>query len=100
MHTYAVSFTIHYDTDRQRRYDSLMAEIRKCSRVWEETTSFCLVETSETLDVFERRLYLSHFSPTKDKLLVVSVRYDDAKARGAIKLPATLRMLLPSIKIS
>ncbi|VVT04749.1 hypothetical protein [Erythrobacter sp. EC-HK427] len=101
MATYAVSFNIHYDTANSynERYESLMDEIKKCPKFWLETTSFCLCETNETLETFERRLYLSKFSPTKDKMLVLDVRYDDAIARGNIKDQMTLRSLLPSVVV-
>lgn len=101
MATYAVSFNIAYDSSvsYSERYESLMDEIRKCPTVWMETTSFCLCETNETLESFQRRLYLSKFSPTKDKMLVIDVRYDNAIAQGKIDYPATLRSLLPSVVV-
>lgn len=76
-----------------------MAEINKCTKVWSETTSFCLCETSETLQAFEIRLFLSKFSPSQDKLLVMDVDYDSAIARGKIDYPATLRSLLPLVSV-
>jgi len=99
MSTYAVSFTIDYDATYVERYDSLMSEIRASGKIWAETTSFCLVDSNETLENLERRLFLSRFSPTRDKMLVVDVSLDRAIARGAIEYPATLRSLLPLVEI-
>jgi len=101
MATYAVSFNIAYDSSASysERYDSFMAEVRKSSKVWAETTSFCLCETSEAIEDFELRLYLSKFSPSKDKLLVLDVRYDASIARGKIDYPSTLRSLLPAVVV-
>lgn len=99
MATYAVSFDIKYDKTYSDRYSSLMDEIGKCSRVWDETTSFCLCETAETPEAFERKLFLSNFNTITDKMLVMDVRYDDAIARGKIDYPATLRSLLPSVDV-
>jgi hypothetical protein len=101
MATYAVSFNIAYDSaaSYSERYGSFMEEIRKCSTVWAETTSFCLCETNETLADFETRLFLSKFSPSRDKMLVMDVRYDSAIARGKIEFPATLRSLLPLVEV-
>lgn len=100
MSTYAITFTIDYDTAASwnRRYDSFMDEVRKCPVVWTETTSFCLVQSAESIEALERRLFLSQFDPTKDKMVVINVSNDPAISRGAIKDPATLRKLLPGIQ--
>jgi predicted RNA-binding protein len=74
-----------------------MAVIRSYTKVWDETTSFALVETNETIDVFEQRLWLSKFDSTKDKLLVIDVSYDTATFRGTVKKIDTLKSLLPGI---
>jgi hypothetical protein len=99
MATYAVSFDIHYNTTYSERYQSLMAEIHKCSRVWEETTSFCLCETSESLDIFQQRLYMSRFDPGIDKMLVMDVKLNASVARGSIQYPNTLKALLPYVVV-
>lgn len=100
MSTYAITFTIHYDNSDSwnLRYNSFMAEVRKCPVVWDETTSFCLVQTAETIDQLERRLYLSLFDASKDKLLVIDVSYDAAICRGAISDKVKLGNLLPGIQ--
>lgn len=97
--TFAITFSFHYDSTYNDRYSSFMAEVRKCSTVWDETTSFALVETTETLEALESRLYLSQFSPSRDKMLVINVSYDAAIARGALSYKATLQTLLPGIAI-
>jgi hypothetical protein len=100
MPTYAITFTIDYDTHESwnRRYDSFMTAVRQCPVVWLETTSFCLVQTSETLAALEQRLWLTSFDSTKDKMVVINVSYDDAICRGAIKDRAKLETLLPGIQ--
>jgi hypothetical protein len=99
MSTFALSFNIHYDDTYSDRYGSLMAEVRKCSKIWAETTSFCLVQTAESLTAFESRLYLSKFAPSKDRMLVIDVSFDSAIARGKIDYPSTLGSMLPGIAI-
>jgi hypothetical protein len=99
MATYAVTFDLKYDTSESygARYASFMEAIRKCSSVWTATTSFALVQTSEALEDFERRLYLTRFDVTKDQMVVIDVSYDSAISRGAIKEPQKLASLLPGI---
>ena len=99
MTTFAVSFSISYDQSYATRYDSFMTEIRRYGRVWAETTSFCLVETQENIQDFERRLYLSAFAPSSDKMLVLDVRFNSAIARGHIADPTLLSGLLPLCEI-
>jgi hypothetical protein len=100
MSTYAISFDLKYDTSESytKRYQSLMTAIRACPTVWTATTAFCLVETTETLEALERRLYLTLFDATKDKLLVINVSYDAATIRGPSTDLPTLRKLLPGIQ--
>lgn len=99
MNVFAISFSIKFDTTYGERYDSLMTAIRKCNRLWEETTSFCLVGTNESLTMLEHRLYMTEFSPSRDKLLIIDVGFDRAVARGNISYPATLKGLLPNCDV-
>ena len=96
MNTFAVSFRIEHDAQWSDRYNSFMDAIRK-TKVWDETTSFCLVETSESLRDFQYRLYMSKFSPMKDRMLIIDVRLDNAITSGDIEYPATLRSMLPLV---
>lgn len=98
MGIFAISFRIHSDSTRQGRYDSLVEQIRECSAVWEETTSFALVESTETLSALEHRLYhRSDLIAAKDMLLVLQLSDDAAILRGENKYPNTLRRLRPKI---
>ncbi|WP_374833897.1 hypothetical protein [Paenochrobactrum pullorum] len=99
MATYAISFNLKYDDSYSTRYDSFMKAIRSFPTVWEETTSFALVESSRSLEEVERLLYLTDFSVSKDKMLVINVTSDACIARGKIDYPSTLRKLMPSIVI-
>jgi hypothetical protein len=75
-----------------------MEQVNKCKTVWKETTSFALVESDETIDAIERRLWLSKFDSTTDILLVIDVSYDTATIRGATKDRSTLKKLMYGIK--
>lgn len=99
MTVYAITFRLEHDETWSDRYDSFMDAVRACKTVWAETTSFCLVETDETLEALERRLYLTQFSTFKDTMVVIQVSYDAAVARGKIKDKETLRNLLYGIDI-
>lgn len=94
----AVSFHLDYDSTYTDRYASLMKAIRSCPKVWEETTSFAIVETTEKIEDFERRLFLTDFKPSVDTLLVIDVSYDTAISRGKIRDPKTLKELLPGLQ--
>lgn len=59
MATYAVSFEIKADNEYDKRYASLVKQLKLKGTMWDETTSFALVQTTESLDDFEHRLYFS-----------------------------------------
>ncbi|MGB6080213.1 MAG: hypothetical protein WBF99_12215 [Xanthobacteraceae bacterium] len=99
MATYAVSFDLKYDDTYSDRYDSFMKKIRESRKIWYETTSFVLVETTFSLSDFEQGLYLTLFSASKDKMLVMDVSWNNAIARGPIEDKKTLSELLPGIQI-
>lgn len=91
---YGVSFDLKSDATRASRYNSLVAQIRKApsKNVWDETTSFALVETTETLSQFADRLYYyTEVSSVTDILLVFNPWDGSSIARGPVKYPATLR---------
>lgn len=93
MSHYAVSFEIKSGPGYGDRYSSLVAQIRKSpsKNVWEETTSFALVETTESLETFADRLYYqSTLSAATDKLLVMDHLSGKAIVRGPIQYPNTL----------
>ncbi len=98
MGVYAISFRLHEDPTRSSRYDSLVEQIGKCATVWDETTSFALVETSESLSELEHRLYYkSTIIASKDLLLVLRLSDDPAILRGEDRIPSTLRRLRPRV---
>ncbi len=83
MANYAISFRIADNAGSDARRKSLMEAVRKCTLHWEETTSFCLVFTTETLSELEQRLWASDFNPgLGDKMLVFPVTGDAAITRG------------------
>lgn len=98
MGKFAISFTLKSDDTWSERYISLMGQIRACKKVWEETTSFALVETDENLDGLEHRLYYkSSISSSKDILLVIDVSYKSCSIRGATNNRAKLKEIMPGI---
>lgn len=99
MTVYAVSFTLASDSTYGDRYDSLMKQVRAKGKIWEETTSFALVETSESLSDFEIRLYVdSDFNATKDLMVVIAVTGCNGICRGKNALSATLSSIAPEIE--
>lgn len=90
---YAVSFRIDTATHTftySERYNSFMEQVRKTGS-WEETTSFALVTTSETLDAFSTRLYVeSYFNAVNDLMIVIDIERGVAISRGPVEYPATL----------
>jgi hypothetical protein len=98
MSTYAISFKLESNSTYAARYTSLMEQIRACTNVWTETTSFALVSTNETIDQLEQRLYYKTLlSASSDILVVINVTGDAATIRGTNSYPHTLSALLPSI---
>jgi hypothetical protein len=96
MGSFAISFRVHQDSTYQARYDSLIEQIKKCRHSWLETTSLALVETTESLDTLEHRLYYdSKLLAERDLLFVVPITDEPAILRGKDRLPATLRAILP-----
>ena len=92
MASYAVSFELESNSTYSARYSSLMAQIRATSMTWTETTSFALVQTSETLAELESRLYYrSELSSLTDILLVIDPATSSAIGRGPIKYPNLLK---------
>lgn len=102
MPSYAVSFHIHSDNGYSDRYNSLMEQIKKppSNYVWDETTSFALVETTESLSEFALRLYTkSSVSSLTDKLLVIDHTISAAYAFGKIEYPTLLSTKFKSCTI-
>lgn len=99
MPVHAVSFTLKDDRTRPTRYKSLMEQIRLKGDVWEETTSFALVETTESVTELESRLYLnSDFSHLTDLMIVLDVTGRAGVCRGKNDLPTTLRLMMPTVE--
>lgn len=93
MYSYTVSFSIKADQTYSDRYDSLMKQLRSEPGIqfWDETTSFVLVQSPETIDVFANRLYFrSLLVASIDTLLVIDHSSSACIARGPIKYPFTL----------
>lgn len=91
---YAISFRIetgtHGGSTYSERYSSFMEQVRKTG-AWEETTSFALTTSTETLEDFVNRLYLrSQFSATADLMIVIDIERGTAVTKGKVEYPATL----------
>ena len=77
------------------RLDSLMKQIRATGSTWEETTSFALLNSAETLEQLVDRLYLnSSFSASDDLLIAIDIERGVAVTKGVVKYPTTLGLLL------
>jgi hypothetical protein len=90
---YALSFELKSNDTRPSRYKSLMEQVRRApsKSVWEETTSFVLVETTESLSTFADRLYYqTEVSSVTDILLAFDPWTGESLVRGPVKYPATL----------
>lgn len=100
MSTKAVSFRFHQDADREERYSSFVDRLRKAGMIWEETTSFALVNTDMTADALQSDLYInSKFNSYKDLMIVIDIGDRDASTRGPVAMPYTLGILLPKVQI-
>lgn len=99
MGTMAVSFRFKDNATREARYNSFVEQLRKMV-IWEETTSFALVETDMTAAQLEADLYSStDISSYDDKFIVIDVTGCQASARGVFDYTSTLRSLLPRVVI-
>ncbi|WP_123906213.1 hypothetical protein [Sphingorhabdus sp. YGSMI21] len=93
MYRYAVSFEIRADATYAARYNSLMEQLKIDTGIypWDETTSFVLVSSTETIEQFADRIYFkSKISSATDIVLVVDHASNIAIARGPVKYPALL----------
>jgi hypothetical protein len=91
---YAISFRIgagtHGGSTYSERYSSFMEQVRKTG-AWEETTSFALIVSDETLDNLVNRFYIhSLFNATADLMIVIDIESGVAVTKGTIEYPHTL----------
>jgi hypothetical protein len=96
MSLFAISFRVHEDSTYQERYDSLVKEIKSeaIDKIWDETTSFFLIESDKTSKTLCNDLYLhSNILESKDILLVINLSQKGYDQRGA-KLPNRLSNLM------
>ncbi len=100
MYKYAISFRIDNATHTftyGERYQSLVEQIR-ISGAWEETTSFALISSDETIEELAGRLYInSHFNAAYDLMLIIDIERGVAISRGPLVYPATLKSKLNAI---
>jgi len=99
MGTLAITFRFKDDGDREERYESFMKYFEG-KKTWEETTSFVLLDSELSASEVAAKLYLTKFSPSRDKLLVIDVTGDVGQAWGNITMPFTLKSLMPKVVIS
>ena len=94
-----VSFRIHEDSTYEERYDSLVEQIKKeaigsIGDMWEETTSFFIIQSNKSSKALCDDLYMSSkVSEEKDILLVINLSQKGYAQRGA-QYPNTLRALM------
>ncbi|HEY9553832.1 hypothetical protein [Allosphingosinicella sp.] len=98
MATLVITYRIDSSLDYGARYASLVEQIRKCERHWEETTSFALVSTPETASQLADRLYFkSKIDTSRDTFMVINLSTGDAVIRGPVLYPHTLKGMLPKL---
>tara|TARA_R110002124_G_scaffold256165_1_gene421836 strand:+ start:786 stop:1103 length:318 start_codon:yes stop_codon:yes gene_type:complete len=95
---YAISFRIgagtHGGSTYSERYASFMEQVRKTG-AWEETTSFALIVSDETLESLVTRLYIhSKFNATADLMIVIDIERAVAVTKGTVEYPHTLGLKL------
>lgn len=98
-----VSFDIEYDDARSytARYNAFTAAVTRGlpeKLYWAETTSFYVVQSTESALTFARRVATQGLlRPTKDKLLVCDAYYQNGAIFGPVNVPR-LRLLIPYIQ--
>lgn len=98
MAVFTVSFTIAKDATYDVRYKSFTEQVKKTGVYWEETTSFIVVETGETIADFCNRIYLnSDFNASTDRYLVLDANVKSGLYRGVLA-DKDLLALLPYVK--
>lgn len=97
MAVFAITFRIETDSTYSERYDSLVEQIRKVAiggLVWDEPTSFSLIESSKTSkDLCDSLYFNSKIIDSKDMVLVVNLSQKGYGQYGA-KYPNTLDSLM------
>jgi hypothetical protein len=88
MSIYWITFRIHYETiggrSYEKRYDSLVAEIRgSATTYWEEPTSFFALESSHDIDSLAAA-FKQQIAPSHDMFLMRDMDHKDARICGAV----------------
>jgi hypothetical protein len=97
MSVFTVSFNLDYDDTYTSRYNSFVKQLRATTPWWDETTSFIIVSTSESIDDFCYRIYVhSEFNQSKDRFLVLDANAKSGRYRGPNR-DADLLVLLPYV---
>ena len=93
---YAIAFRIKPDDSYEERLQSVVAVTRRGALgVWEEFTSFMVIETNKTTDELAQSIYLdSKFDGARDGMVVVSLSYQHYVARGGIEQGTALAHLM------
>ena len=98
MAVFLVSFDLKYDETYSARYTSFMDQVKQGGKWWADTTSYVVVETSETIDEFCSRIYTkSDFNSSKDLYLVLDANVKAGRVRGQVK-DQDLFKLLPFVQ--
>jgi hypothetical protein len=97
MSVFNISFRIKQQGDHAKRYESVVAAIRKEAKgsTWEETTSFFILESDKSSQELCNAIYFgSEFMTDWDKLLVVNLSIKFHATQGHIEYPNTLEQLM------
>jgi len=98
MSIFAISFRIKADATYSDRWDSFVEAIRNHAvdrTVWEETTSFAVIEWYGEADALANSLYVgSAFNAAKDAMVVTNLSYKDHAIKGDVDYPNLLNGLM------
>jgi hypothetical protein len=90
MSIFVISFRVHEDSTYDERYESLVEKIKdeaigdSVADVWDETTSFFIIQSSKSSKSLCDDLYMgSKISEEKDILLVINLSQKGYAQRGA-----------------
>jgi hypothetical protein len=98
MAIFNISFRIKETGEHQKRYESVVAAIKKEAKdntTWEETTSFVVLESNKSAaDLCNTIYYGSDFMTDWDKIVVVDLSTKAHASQGKFDYPNMLSSLM------
>ncbi|CAA2137715.1 hypothetical protein [Methylobacterium bullatum] len=97
MAVFAISFRFGSEGDRDARYKSFVNKVEELAidYVFDETTSFFIIEVNSTAESLAQTLYTgTDIHTTWDKLVVISLTDKTYATKCKIEYPALLKKLM------